>query len=146
MQKAEEGIKSKIAALNQLSGSTATADESYKKLMMSMGFVDGYKWASMADYARDMERVQAAVDKQAESYSEKNNKKHRGSSENPTANATPSTSQYAPTSTTSAPAKTIVVELRSNTGTVNATIPESQEAMFNAFVKQLQESKALAGQ
>lgn len=145
MQKAEEGIKSKIAALNQLSGSTATADESYKKLMMSMGFVDGYKWASMADYARDMERVQAAVDKQAESYSEKNNKKHRGSSENPTANATPSTSQYAPTSTTSAPAKTIVVELRSNTGTVNATIPESQEAMFNAFVKQLQESKALAG-
>lgn len=145
MQKAEEGIKSKIAALNQLSGSTATADESYKKLMMSMGFVDGYKWASMADYARDMNRVQAAVDKQAESYSEKNNKKHRGSSENPTTNATPSTSQYAPTSTTSAPAKTIVVELRSNTGTVNATIPESQEAMFNAFVKQLQESKALAG-
>lgn len=144
MQKAEEGIKSKIAALNQLSGSTATADESYKKLMMSMGFVDGYKWASMADYARDMERVQAAVDKQAESYSEKNNKKHGGSSSS-TTNATPSTSQYAPTSTTSAPAKTIVVELRSNTGTVSATIPESQEAMFNAFVKQLQESKALAG-
>lgn len=44
------------------------------------------------------------------------------------------------------PVKTIVVELKSATGTVEATIPESQEAMFNAFVKQLQESKALAGQ
>lgn len=42
--------------------------------------------------------------------------------------------------------KTITVQLRSDTGTVNATIPESQEAMFNAFIKQLQESKALAGQ
>lgn len=145
MQQVTAGIKDKIGALNTLSGTADSTDESYNKLMKSMGFVDGYKWSSLADYGRDMERVQAAVDKQAESYSEKNNKKHRGSSENPTTNATPSTSQYAPTSTTSAPAKTIVVELRSNTGTVNATIPESQEAMFNAFVKQLQESKALAG-
>ena len=44
------------------------------------------------------------------------------------------------------PVKTINVNLTSNGGTVNATIPESQEAMFNAFIKQLQESKALAGQ
>lgn len=145
-QRNTQVIKDKISALNALSGTADTTDESYEKLMKSMGFYEGYKWLSLADYARDMERVQAAVDKQAESYSEKNNKRHRGSSENPTTNATPSTSQYAPTSTTSAPAKTIVVELRSNTGTVNATIPESQEAMFNAFVKQLQESKALAGQ
>ncbi|WLG12753.1 tape measure protein [Psychrobacter cibarius] len=145
-QRNTQVIKDKISALNALSGTADTTDESYEKLMKSMGFYEGYKWLSLADYARDMERVQAAVDKQAESYSEKNNKKHRGSSENPTTNATPSTSQYAPTSTTSAPAKTIVVELRSNTGTVNATIPESQEAMLDAFVKQLQESKALAGQ
>lgn len=44
------------------------------------------------------------------------------------------------------PTKTIVVELKSATGTVEATIPESQEALFNAFVKQLQDSKALSGQ
>ena len=81
MQKAEAGIKSKITALNQLSGSTATADESYQKLMRSMGFVDGFKWMSMADYARDMNRVQAAVDRQAESYSA-NNMKYRQSNKN----------------------------------------------------------------
>lgn len=44
------------------------------------------------------------------------------------------------------PVKTIVVELKSATGTVEATIPESQEALFDAFVKQLQDSKALSGQ
>mgnify|MGYP003626343523 CR=1 FL=1 len=81
MQKAEAGIKSKITSLNQLSGSTATADESYQKLMRSMGFVDGFKWSSMADYARSMERVNAAVDKQAESYSA-NNMKYRRSNKN----------------------------------------------------------------
>ena len=81
MQKAEAGIKSKITALNQLSGSTATADESYQKLMRSMGFVDGFKWSSMADYARDMNRVNAAVDRQAESYSA-NNMKYRRSNKN----------------------------------------------------------------
>ena len=46
----------------------------------------------------------------------------------------------------SGPVKTIVVELKSAAGTVKATIPESQEAMFAAFVKQLQDSKALSGQ
>lgn len=43
------------------------------------------------------------------------------------------------------PVKTIVVELKSAAGTVEATIPESQEALFAAFVKQLQDSKALSG-
>lgn len=144
MQRVTEGIKDKISALNTLSGTAETTDESYQKLMRSMGFVDGYKWLSMADYARDMERVDAAVDKQAESYSAKNNKRHRGSSGGSTDSTMPDTKQYAPTSS-SAPVKTIVVELKSNTGTVSATIPESQEALFDAFVKQLQESKALAG-
>ena len=251
MQKAEAGIKSKITALNQLSGSTATADESYQKLMRSMGFVDGYKWASMADYARDMNRVQAAVDRQAESYSA-NNMKYRRSNKNDDSssknnqnnnqsnNSQPSNIDSNPTKNTvltkdnaaqlgfgwdektgkhfsneltktigdiytvaennrrngmaesdvqakfdrmmasanaqyaqpqpvlpqsaldaianlsktpnfdasksGGPTKTIVVELKSATGTVEATIPESQEALFNAFVKQLQDSKALSGQ
>lgn len=247
MQKAEAGIKSNITALNQLSGSTATADESYQKLMRSMGFVDGFKWMSMADYARDMNRVQAAVDRQAESYSA-NNMKYRRSNENddssskndqsnnnqpsnidsnPTKNTVltkdnaaqlgfgwdektgkhfsneltktigdiytvaennrrngmaesdvqakfdrmmaSANAQYAQpqpvlpqsaldaianlsktpnfdASKSGGPTKTIVVELKSATGTVEATIPESQEALFNAFVKQLQDSKALSGQ
>ena len=232
MQKAEAGIKSNIAALNQLSGSTATADESYQKLMRSMGFVDGFKWMSMADYARDMNRVQAAVDRQAESYSA-NNMKYRRSNKNDDASSgdsnysdnqnnsnRPSASDireeekrraeiyykyrqaelerekanglsgqaledqqllvqsaadalrnaggYVPqaqlpqsaldaianlsktpnfdASKGGGPTKTIVVELKSATGTVEATIPESQEALFNAFVKQLQDSKALSGQ
>lgn len=51
-----------------------------------------------------------------------------------------------PNTASNTPVKKIVVELKSNAGTVNAEIPESQEAMFDAFVKQLQESKALAGQ
>ena len=144
MQKATEVIKNKISALNQLNGTADSTDESYQKLMRSMGFVDGYKWLSMADYARDMERVQAAVDKQAESYSA-NNTKNRGSkSGSSTSDTMPDTRQQAPTGS-SAPPRTILVELKSSTGTVNATIPESQEAIFNAFVKQLQESKALAG-
>lgn len=143
MQKVTEGIKNKISALNQLSGTADTTDESYQKLMRSMGFVDGYKWASMADYGRDMERVSAAVDRQAESYSA-NNTKYRRSESSSTSDTMPDTRQQAPTST-NAPVKTIVVQLKSDTGTVNATIPESQEAMFNAFVKQLSESKALAG-
>lgn len=58
-----------------------------------------------------------------------------------------STPSYSTPSTTSnTPVKKIVVELKSGAGTVNAEIPESQESLFNAFVKQLQESKAIAGQ
>jgi len=144
MQRATEVVKGKIAALNQLSGTAETTDESYQKLMRSMGFVDGYKWSSMADYARDMNRVQAAVDKQAESYSANNTKHRRSKGDSSTSDTMPDTRQQAPTSA-NAPVKTIVVELKSNGGTVNATIPESQEAIFNAFIKQLQESKALAG-
>ncbi|MGM8939574.1 tape measure protein [Psychrobacter glaciei] len=145
MQQVTAGIKDKISALNQLSGTTDTTDESYQKLMRSMGFVDGYKWLSMADYGRDMERVQAAVDKQAESYSAKNNKRHRGSSGEYTSDAMPDTKQYAPTSS-SAPVRKILVELKSSAGSVDAEIPVNQESLFKAFLKQLQDSKSLAGQ
>ena len=71
-------------------------------------------------------------------------------SSNNTSSSAPSSSGTNAQSNTGAsnnsPVKTIVVQLKSDTGTVNATIPESQEAMFNAFIKQLSESKALAGQ
>lgn len=144
MQQVTASIKEQISALNQLSGTSDTTDEAYQKLMRSMGFVDGFEWASMADYARDMERVQAAVDKQAESYSAKNTKRHRASGSGPTSDTVPSNNTTSAASNT--PVKTIKVELMSNSGTVNAEIPASQESLFNAFVKQLQESKAIAGQ
>lgn len=145
MQQATAGIKDKISALNQLSGTADTTDESYNKLMKSMGFYEGYKWLSLADYARDMERVQAAVDKQAESYSEKNNKSKRNKSSNYASDTMPEPRQQAPTNT-SAPKDTIRVELVTSAGQVDADIPLNQKSVFEAFVKQLQESKALAGQ
>lgn len=60
---------------------------------------------------------------------------------------TPSPSGQGNSSTSSSnnAAKTINVNLQSSSGTVNATIPASQEAMFEAFLKQLQDSKAIAG-
>lgn len=162
MQRATAGIKDKIAALNQLNGTADTADESYKKLMKSMGFVDGYKWSSMEAYARDMERVTAAVDRQAESFSAKNTKHRRSNSSGSTSTAGSATPEQIQRSremeaadlafrkgeantATSAPVKTINVNLQSSSGTVTATIPESQEAMFEAFLKQLSESRSVAG-
>lgn len=167
MQRATAGIKDKIAALNQLNGTSDTADESYKKLMKSMGFVDGYKWSSMESYARDMERVTAAVDRQAESFSAKNTKHRRSSSSSSSSSSTSAEGSIATpeqiqrsremeaadlafrkgeaNTATSAPVKTINVNLQSSSGTVNATIPESQEAMFEAFLKQLSESRSVAG-
>lgn len=158
MQKVTASIKEQISALNQLSGTADTTDESYNKLMKSMGFGEGFKWLSMADYARSMERVDAAVKKQAESYSEKNTKHHSKNKSKSNSGAIPNTYQQdenrspindtwqQPIENTSTPPKTIVVELKSSAGSVNATIPESQQATFEAFVKQLQESKALSGQ
>lgn len=161
MQRATAGIKDKIAALNQLNGTADTADESYKKLMKSMGFVDGYKWSSMEAYARDMERVTAAVDRQAESFSAKNTKHRRSDSSGSTSTAGSATPEQiqdnrdavaadlarkkSEESATSAPVKTININLQSSSGTVNATIPESQEAMFEAFLKQLSDSRSVAG-
>lgn len=49
-------------------------------------------------------------------------------------------------SNNNAPIKKIVVELKSGAGTVDAEIPLNQEAIFNAFIKQLGESRAIAGQ
>ena len=150
MQRSTEVIKSKIAALNQLSGTSETTDESYNKLMRSMGFYEGYRWMSMADYARDMNRVQAAVDRQAESYSEKNNKHKRNKGSNYASDTMPEPRQTRdfvsqPTTSVDTPVKTINVNLQSSSGTVNATIPASQEAMFERLMKELQDSKAIAG-
>lgn len=60
---------------------------------------------------------------------------------------TPSPSGQGSSSTSSSnnAAKTINVNLQSSSGTVNATIPASQEAMFERLMKELQDSKAIAG-
>ncbi len=54
-------------------------------------------------------------------------------------------SSNTPNTASNTPVKKIVVELKSGAGTVNAEIPASQESLFNEFVKQLQDSKAIAG-
>lgn len=145
MQRVTEGIKDKISALNALSGTAETTDESYNKLMRSMGFVDGYKWMSMADYGRDMERVQAAVDKQAESYSEKNTKHHRKNRSSSTGSTAPSGFQYETPQSSIAPSKTIDVNFNLGGQSVSAQVPENQEAALMALLQQLQDSKAIAG-
>lgn len=145
MQRSTEAIKSKIAALNALSGTSETTDESYNKLMRSMGFVDGYRWISMADYARDMNRVEAAVDKQAESYSEKNTKHHRNNKSATSSSTAPSAFQYEAPQSIVAPSKTIDVNFNLGGQSVSAQVPESQEAVLMALLQQLQDSKAIAG-
>ena len=283
IQNTVRAVKDKISALDQLTGTNENTDAAFVKLMNSMGFVDGFRWLGLQDFANSMNRVNDVVDKQVASFEQAKNRanemtqalsgsavtsrdladaqqalrkatdanvqglirmdgqtlsnlqnaidgarqkmqgltgdakntadaleatlaklkgnedkardieqtkrlteltdrlneaKARGNNEeaaqlkrafdlqkqinreedkkaaaeqrassNNTSSSAPSSSGTNAQSNTgaSAPPKTIVVELRSNGGTVNATIPESQEAMFNAFVKQLSESKALAG-
>ena len=73
------------------------------------------------------------------------NKKASADSKASSASSNTTSSNASSQSSASSSSKTITVQLKSDTGTVNATIPESQEALFNAFVKQLQDSKAIAG-
>ena len=61
----------------------------------------------------------------------------------PSNNNLPSSNQAS--NNNNAPNKKITVELKSNAGTVDALIPEAQEDLFNKFVQQLQDSKALSG-
>lgn len=61
----------------------------------------------------------------------------------PSNNNPPSSNQASNNDNT--PSRKITVELKSNAGTVDALIPEAQEDLFNKFVQQLQDSKALSG-
>lgn len=68
MNKAVGAIKSKIRTLEQLGGTAGQTEEAYSRLMRSMGYVDGYKWLGLADFASSMERVNGVVDKQIASF------------------------------------------------------------------------------
>lgn len=68
MNKAVGAIKSKIRTLEQLGGTAGQTEEAYNRLMRSMGYVDGYKWLGLADFASSMERVNGVVDKQIASF------------------------------------------------------------------------------
>lgn len=68
IRKVVGGIKEKISALEDLSGTTGQTDAAFVRLMDSMGFVNGFQWSSMADFANSMNRVNAAVDKQVNSF------------------------------------------------------------------------------
>lgn len=64
MQQVTGAIKDKIAALEKLSGTTGNTDVAFNKLMTSMGYVDGFRWSSLEDFANSMDRANAAIDKQ----------------------------------------------------------------------------------
>lgn len=68
VQQVTTAIKGKISALEQLAGTTGQTDAAFGKLMNSMGFVDGYRFSGMADFANQMNRVHEAVDRQVLSF------------------------------------------------------------------------------
>ena len=68
MNKAVSAIKDKISALEKLGGTAGQTDEAYNRLMRSMGYVDGYKWLGLADFANSMNRVNEVVDMQVASF------------------------------------------------------------------------------
>ncbi|MDN5665065.1 MAG: phage tail tape measure protein [Psychrobacter sp.] len=68
MNKAVDAIKSKIRTLEQLGGTAGQTDEVYNRLMRSMGYVDGYKWLGLADFANSMQRVDDVVTQQITSF------------------------------------------------------------------------------
>ena len=74
MNKAVDAIKSKIRTLEQLGGTAGQTDEVYNRLMRSMGYVDGYKWLGLADFAGSMERVNGVVEKQITSFENAKNR------------------------------------------------------------------------
>lgn len=74
VQQVTASIKSKISALEQMGATTGQTDAAFQKLMNSMGFVDGFRWSGMADFANGMNRVNEVVDKQVTSFEQAKNK------------------------------------------------------------------------
>ena len=73
-------------------------------------------------------------------------KKARASEQQKVQSQASTPSSNTPNTVSNTPVKKIVVELKSGAGTVNAEIPASQESLLNAFLKELAESRAIAGQ
>ena len=61
-------VKEKISALEKLGGTTGQTDAAFVRLMNSMGYVDGFRWAGLADFANSMNRVNEVVDTQIASF------------------------------------------------------------------------------
>ena len=96
--------------------------------------------------AEEVAQLNRALSLQKQINSEENKKASAAAQQATQQKSSQAASSYSAPSSNTNVVKTIAVQLKSATGTVNATIPESQEAMFNAFVKQLQDSRALSGQ
>lgn len=68
IQNAVGAVKEKISALEELGGTTGQTDAAFVRLMDSMGYVDGYRWLGLADFASSMNRVNEVVDMQVTSF------------------------------------------------------------------------------
>lgn len=68
IQNAVGAVKEKISALEKLGGTTGQTDAAFVRLMDSMGYVDGYRWLGLADFANSMNRVNEVVDMQVTSF------------------------------------------------------------------------------
>ena len=67
-------VKEKISALEKLGGTTGQTDAAFVRLMDSMGYVDGYRWLGLADFANSMNRVNEVVDMQVTSFEKAKNR------------------------------------------------------------------------
>ena len=67
-------VKEKISALEKLGGTTGQTDAAFVRLMDSMGYVDGFRWLSLADFANSMNRVNEVVDMQVTSFEKAKNR------------------------------------------------------------------------
>ncbi len=68
-----DSVKSRLSVLTEM-GATAQQVDSVFNQMMSNQFFDGQKWASVADYAQDMEKLNQSVQNQVESFTNVRNK------------------------------------------------------------------------
>ena len=74
IQNAVGAVKEKISALEKLGGTTGQTDAAFVRLMDSMGYVDGYRWLGLADFANSMNRVNEVVDTQVASFEKAKNR------------------------------------------------------------------------
>lgn len=74
MQQVTGAIKDKIAALEKLGGTTGNTDAAFAKLMTSMGYVNGFEWLGIEDFAKSMDRVNKVVETQATSFTNAKNR------------------------------------------------------------------------
>lgn len=65
MQQATNAIRDKISALSQMGATTEQTDAAWRSMMSS---IEGRSWIGLSDFGRSIDRINAAVDKQIDSF------------------------------------------------------------------------------